>query len=117
MEIDELYATAVVSEIQRGEDFYTALLGRNPDDRPMDGLIQWRNLAGGAGLQVVVDPERAGNSNVTVIVPDMSAARSQLFNRGLTLGDDVQGDYGIIAQIDDPDGNRLTLAEPPTGLT
>ena len=60
MQIEELYAAVVVSDMQRGEDFHTALLGRGPDDRPMDG---------------------------------------------------------IIAQIEDPDGNRLTVAEPPTGLS
>ncbi|NNE97120.1 MAG: VOC family protein [Acidimicrobiales bacterium] len=116
MEIKELYAAAVVSEIERSEKFYTALLGRGPDDRPMDGLIQWRGVADQAGLQVVLDPERAGKGNMTIVVPTMSAARSDLSDRGLSLGDNIQGDYGVIAQIRDPDGNSITLAEPPSGL-
>lgn len=116
VQIEELYAVAVVSDLDSGERFYAALLGREPDDRPMDGLIQWRGLAGRAGLQVVLDPERAGQGSVTVVVPDLAAARSHLGERGLSLGDDIQGDFGILAQIDDPDGNRLTLAESPTGI-
>lgn len=116
MKIAELYAVALVSEMERSEEFYTALLGRGPDDRPMDGLIQWRGVAGQAGLQIVVDLERAGRGNMTLVVPTMSAARSSLSERGLSLGDDIQGDDGVLAQIDDPDGNRLTLAEQPSGL-
>jgi predicted enzyme related to lactoylglutathione lyase len=113
VDIQGLFAAAAVSEMERGEEFYTALLGRRPDDRPMDGLIQWRDIVGQAGIQVVLDEQRAGNGNMTIVTPDLSAARVALSGRGLTLGDDVEGDFGILAQIDDPDGNRLTLAEPP----
>ena len=116
MKIEEMYAVAVVSEMGRSETFYTALLGRGPDDRPMDGLIQWRSVVGRAGLQVVFDRERSGQGNMTIVVSDMASARSEMAGRGLRLGDDIQGDYGVIAQIEDPDGNRLTLSEPPSGL-
>ncbi|RVD65097.1 VOC family protein, partial [Mesorhizobium sp. M7A.F.Ca.ET.027.03.2.1] len=27
---------------------------------------------------------------------------------------EMEGDYGKIAQLADPDGNRITLAEPPS---
>jgi hypothetical protein len=63
-----------------------------------------------------LDADRAGQSNMTIVVPNMSVARGELRERGLDLGDNIQGDFGIIAQIDDPDGNRITLAEPPHGL-
>lgn len=113
MDIHELYAAVVVSDVERAEGFYTALLGRGPDDRPMDGLIQWRNLAGGAGIQVVLDEQRSGKGNATIMIPDMSSARAALADNGLVLGDDIQAEFGVIAQLDDPDGNRLTLTEPP----
>ena len=29
------------------------------------------------------------------------------------LGDDNEGDYSTLAQVRDPDGNRITLASPP----
>ena len=115
MEIQGLFAMAAVSEMERSEAFYTALLGRGPDDRPMDGLIQWRNFDD-AGIQVALDATKAGHSQITIVTPSMDTARRDLEAAGLDLGEDVQGDFGVIAQIDDPDGNRLTLAEPPQGL-
>lgn len=110
MEIEGLFAVIATADMERSEAFYTALVGRGPDDRPMDGLIQWRDLPN--HLQVVQDAEKAGASMATIVTPDMAAARKALQDAGLSLGQDIQGDFGIIAQIDDPDGNRLTLAEP-----
>lgn len=115
MEIQELYATVCVSEIEHSVAWYTRLIGREPDDRPMDGLVQWRNL-GGAGLQLVLDAERAGSGMVTVITPDMTKTRKQLAAANIVLGPDLQGDYAIIAQLSDLDGNVITLTEPPFGL-
>ena len=106
-----LYSVACVGEMARSTQWYAKLLGREPDDRPMDGLIQWRTPAG--GLQVWKDEERAGRSLLTLVVPDLGVARAELARAGLTLGPESRGDYGAVAQIDDPDGNRLTLAEPP----
>jgi len=53
---------------------------------------------------------------VTIVTPDMAAARRQLTSNGLKLEDDVEGDFGVIAQISDSDGNRITLAEPPSDM-
>ena len=45
----------------------------------------------------------------------MASERQRLGGLGLELGPDSAGDWGIVAQIEDPDGNRITLAEPPRG--
>jgi predicted enzyme related to lactoylglutathione lyase len=50
---------------------------------------------------------------ITIVTPTMAKIRKTLGAGGLQLESDFQGDFGIIAQINDPDGNRLTLAEPP----
>lgn len=115
MRIQQIFAVACVSDMDRSAAWYAALLGREADDRPMDGLAQWR-FGAGAGLQLVLDPGKAGCSLVTIITPSLAAARARLRDAGLRLEDDVQGDFGLLAQVSDPDGNRLTLAEPPTGL-
>lgn len=112
MNIEGLFAVACITNIKKSVAWYTGLIGRGPDERPMDGLVQWRNLAG-AGLQLVQEEDKAGTSLVTIVTPDMARARTDLAAAGLALGSDVQGDSGVIAQIDDPDGNRITLAEPP----
>lgn len=53
---------------------------------------------------------------MTIVTPDMATARQDITSASLDLGRDIQGDFGIVAQIDDPDGNRITLAEPPKGM-
>lgn len=115
MQIQGLFAVACVSDMARSVKWYTGLIGREPDDRPMDGLVQWRGLSG-AGLQLVLDPEKAGASLITIVTPKMDRARETLSAAKLELGPEVQGDFGIVAQINDPDGNRITLAEPPQGM-
>ncbi|MFC3713217.1 VOC family protein [Sphingoaurantiacus capsulatus] len=109
-----LFAVACVSDMAASEAWYEKLLGRPADDHPMPTLTQWR--WGPAGIQLVHDADRAGKSLMTIVVPEMSATRRALASRGIAFGDDMQGDFGIIAQIDDPDGNRITLAEPPRGF-
>lgn len=115
MDIDNLYAAICTADMAEAEAFYAVLFGRPPDDRPMDGLVQWREV-GGSGVQLVLDADKAGHGLLTIVTPDMSATRSDLATGGLDLGEDVRGDFGIVAQIDDPDHNRITLAEPPQGI-
>jgi predicted enzyme related to lactoylglutathione lyase len=79
----------------------------------MDGLIQWRNVAG-ANIQIFHDKENAGHGRLTIVVPKMDEARKSLEDFGVKLTGESQGNYGKIAQLADPDGNRITLAEPPS---
>lgn len=108
-----MYAVVHVDDMDRGETFYSTLSGRRPDDRPMDGLVQWRDVAG-SNLQLVEDADRAGSSALTLVTPDMAAARRDLETGGIEVGPDNSADYGVVARISDPDGNRITLAEPPS---
>lgn len=113
MHIQGIYAALATADIERAEKFYVHLFEREPDDRPMRGLIQWRDVAG-ANIQVFLDEANAGSGRLTVVVPAMAGARASLEEIGVSITDEQQGDYGRIGQITDPDGNRLTLAEPPS---
>jgi predicted enzyme related to lactoylglutathione lyase len=113
MQIQGIYAALAAASMDRAERFYTQLFERAPDDRPMDGLIQWRNVAG-ANIQIFQDPENTGSGRLTIVVPKMDEARRSLEEMGVKLTGELEGDYGRIAQITDPDGNRITLAEPPS---
>lgn len=112
MRIQGIYAALATADMAASERFYTTVFGRAPNDRPMDGLIQWRDVAG-ANIQVFLNAGKAGSSLCTIVVPDMDEARATLAAAGLSLGEQRQGDFGKVAHIDDPDGNQLTLAEPP----
>jgi hypothetical protein len=90
-------------------------MGRGPDDQPFDGMAQWRNM-GAAGLQLWLDARHAGHSRTTIVVPVMADERRRLDAAGLTLGPDDVGGWGVVAQLFDPEGNQITLAEPPKGF-
>lgn len=113
MQIQGIYAALTARDMTKAEQFYTTLFGRGPDDRPMDGLIQWRNVAG-ANVQIFRDETSAGHGRCTIVVPRMSEAKKALAGAGISVRDERQGDFGRIAQLDDPDGNLITLAEPPS---
>ncbi|WP_246826313.1 VOC family protein [Rhizobium binae] len=113
MLIQGIYAALATADMDKAEKFYTRLFDREPDDRPMEALIQWRNVAG-ANIQIFLDKENAGLGRLTIVVPKMDEARRALEETGVTLTGEFEGDYGRIAQIADPDGNRITLAEPPS---
>ncbi|MGX5843612.1 VOC family protein [Mesorhizobium sp. ArgA1] len=113
MQIQAIYAALAAANMDQAEQFYTLLFERGPDDRPMEGLIQWRDIAG-ANIQIFHDQEHAGSGRLTIVVPKMHQARKSLEEIGARLAGETEGDYGKIAQVTDPDGNRITLAEPPS---
>jgi predicted enzyme related to lactoylglutathione lyase len=112
MQIQGIYAALSTADMAAAERFYSLLFDREPDDRPMRSLIQWRDVAG-ANIQIFENREDAGAGRLTIVVPKMDKARQALAEIGVTVSAERQGDFGKIAQISDPDGNRITLAEPP----
>ena len=112
MKCRKIYTLLLVTDLAAAERWYTKLLGRRPDNRPMTTLVQWE-LSGDAGLGLSDSEEIARRGAVFLIVDDMAAERSRLMGEGLALGGDVEGDYSTLAQVRDPDGNLITLATPP----
>ena len=112
--VQGLYAAMLVSNLKAAETFYSKVLGREPDDRPMPTLIQWRGFGMAAGIQLFEEAGTPGGSRMTLVVADMSKAKAELEGRGVHLGEISEGTYGKIAQLADEDGNTITFAEPPT---
>ena len=113
MNLQKIYTALRASDLAAAEGWYTKLLGRGPDYRPMDTMIQWELSAGG-GLVVASDELIAGPGVAFLVVADVATERRRLRGLGIALGDDIQGDYSTLAQVRDPDGNLLTLATPPS---
>lgn len=107
-----VFAAVHVADLSRSEGFYTKLIGRAPDHRPAPFLVQWVNVAG-AGVQLFLEPAKAGGGLMTLVTPDVEAAGKKLASAGLMLGEIQRGPFGAVAHIDDPDGNRVFLTEPP----
>lgn len=108
-----LFAVSPVQDLAAALDWYAKLFGRDADDRPIPDLAQW--YLDGFGFQVMREPKRAGNGMATLVVPDIEAERERLAAVGIEFGPAVRGPFGGVAQLEDPEGNRLTLAEPPRG--
>jgi hypothetical protein len=113
MKLQKIYSALLTTDLGAAESWYTKLLGRGPDYRPMDTLIQWDLFAQG-GLQLATDDKLAGNGALFLLVADIATERGRLRGLGISLGDDIQGDYSTLAQVRDPDGNQVTLATPPS---
>jgi catechol 2,3-dioxygenase-like lactoylglutathione lyase family enzyme len=113
MKLQKTYTALLTADLAAAEAWYTKLLGRGPDNRPMGTLVQWE-LFDHAGLALSTDKEIAGRGVTFMYVDDVAAERRRLRSTGITLGDDIQGDYSTLAQVRDPDGNLITLATPPS---
>ena len=112
MNPQKIYSALLTADLGAAENWYTRLLGRGPDYRPMPSLIQWE-LFDQAGLMLSSSEEIAGKGLVFFYVDDLAAERRRLQDLGLALGEDIPGDYSTLAQLRDPDGNLITLATPP----
>lgn len=111
-----VFAAVPVADLDSSIAWYTRLIGREPDDRPMDGLADYF-LAGdrdpGHGtLQLVVDAGRAGAGLVTINVADAHGVATALAENGIELSvDDTTSDKVLFGTVVDPDGNAITIVE------
>jgi predicted enzyme related to lactoylglutathione lyase len=109
----KIYTILRANDLAVSEAWYTNLLGRGPDNRPMPTLVQWE-LFEQAGLGLATDPViSGGKASISLFVDDIAAERRRLEEIGIRLGEDIQGDYSQMAQVEDPAGNRITLSTPP----
>jgi catechol 2,3-dioxygenase-like lactoylglutathione lyase family enzyme len=103
-----LLGQSTVGDVVRAEEWYTRLFGREPDARPMPGLLEW-HLAPTFGLQVWSEPERAGRSSVVLDVDDLDAAVRHLDAAGIAHDAPQDASTVRILPLEDPDGNRVVL--------
>jgi glyoxylase I family protein len=110
MKIKQPMAAIAVHDVEKAEDWWARLLGREADARPMDGLVEW-HFEGGA-LQLIADAERAGGSLTTLQVSGLAADVDQLRGRGIEVGDVSETSAGAaFVTITDPDGNGVTIVD------
>jgi catechol 2,3-dioxygenase-like lactoylglutathione lyase family enzyme len=113
MQLVKSYTSLLTADLAKAEGWYTKLLGRGPDRRPMDTLLHWELFDHG-GLMLSSSKEIAGVGVMFLYVEDLTAERRRLQDLGIVLGNDIKGDYSTLAQVRDADGNLITLATPPS---
>ena len=60
MNLQKIYTALLTADLAAAEGWYTKLLGRGPDNRPMDTLVQWE-LFDQCGVAFSTDDEIAGS--------------------------------------------------------
>ena len=108
MGFTSVLAQATVTDLDRAERWYATLFGREPDARPMDGLLEW-HLAGASGVQVWREPGRSGASTVVLTADDLDAAATTLAGAGIAHDGPEPGGGSRVLRLADPDGNRVVL--------
>lgn len=107
--ITRVLASCTVTDLDRAERWYATVFEREPDARPMPGLLEW-HLGDACGVQVWSEPDRAGRSGVVLGVDDLDAVATRVAQAGLDHDGPEPGGGERILQLLDPDGNRVVLA-------
>ena len=109
-------AGVAVSDIAAAIEWYEALVGRPPDIRPLPHVAGWQ-FPGGGWVEVFVDKERAGKSTVIFAVLNTEKQLEELAARNIPIIYETPSEeIGEVAMVEDPDGNRIVLAGPLTGV-
>lgn len=108
MEPIGLLAQSTVSDLDAARGWYAAVLGREPDATPMDGLLEW-HFSYTAGVQVWEDPSRAGTSTTVVEVADLDDELTRLDQLGIAHDEPVRTQALRVVIFEDRDRNRLVL--------
>lgn len=108
MTITRVLAQSTVSDLAVAEEWYTRVFGREPDLRPMPGLLEW-HLGETFGVQVWAEPDRAGHSSMVLDDSDLDAVSARLNDVGIADDGPRTATTSRILSLTDPDGNRLVF--------
>src|SRR5690242_12141490 len=112
-----------VTDVDRSKRFYSEQLGFNVDvDTSVGDMRVVQLTPPGSGCSVtigplVVDEVPESSARLQLCVTDIGAARAQLLERGVEVGEIVHfaggGAYDSFAFFKDPDGNNWGVQEVP----
>src|SRR3989440_2923781 len=109
-----------VSDVDRAKSFYTEKVGFNADhDHQVSDEIRFVQLtppgsacsiALGSGLS---NMQPGSVQGLQLVVSDIDAARAELLERGVEVGEVQNFDWGSFVFFSDPDGNGWSVQQPP----
>jgi predicted enzyme related to lactoylglutathione lyase len=112
-----------VSDVDRAKAFYTEQAGFNLDhDHRVNENLRFVQLTPpGSACSIsigegIVDTAPGSAKGLQLVVDDIEAARAELKDRGLDVGDVQEFPWGKFVFFSDPDGNSWSVQEiPPRG--
>jgi catechol 2,3-dioxygenase-like lactoylglutathione lyase family enzyme len=109
-----------VSDVDRAKAFYVEKIGFNPDhDHRVSDDIRFVQLTPpGSGCSIAIGKGLTGAKpgsveGLQLVVADIDAAKSELAERGLDVGEVQEFPWGKFVFFADPDGNRWAVQELP----
>jgi predicted enzyme related to lactoylglutathione lyase len=109
--ITNALAGVAVDDLEAGVRWYSRVIDRQPDTRPMPEVAEWLLPRGGC-LQIYADRERAGSSSVTLVVADLDEDLARLADEGIDTTRATETDIVRTSVATDPAGNQVVLAQP-----
>ena len=110
-----------VSDVDRAKAFYVEKAGFNADhDHRVSDDIRFVQLTPpGSACSIVLgkgitDEPPGSVQGVQMVVPDINAARTQLVERGVDVGEVQVFPWGSFLFFKDPDGNGWAVQELPS---
>ena len=107
-----------VSDVDRAKDFYTQKAGFNADhDHTVSDEIRFVQLTPpGSACSIalgkgVVDTPPGSLAGLQLVVSDIEAARTELAERGVDVGEVQEFPWGRFVFFKDPDGNGWAVQE------
>jgi predicted enzyme related to lactoylglutathione lyase len=109
-----------VSDVDRAKLFYTEKVGfhADHDHRVSEGLRFVQLTPPGSACSIVIgegviDAPPGSVRGMQMVVADVNAARAQLVERGVEVGEVQQFPWGSFVFFSDPDGNRWAVQQLP----
>ena len=110
-----------VSDVNRAKAFYTEQVGFNPDhDHQVSDEIRFVQLTPpGSGCSIAIgtglsDMAPGSVQGLQLVVDDIHAARAELAERGVDVGEVQEFPWGSFVFFSDPDGNRWSVQQVTT---
>lgn len=110
MPILNAIASLAVRDLHAASAWYTSLLDKEADSRPMPEVAEWRFDRGG-WLQLYQQPERAGGGSVTLAVDDIELLATHLQQLNVAHGALTKAAKVHTIMLTDPDGNHIAFAQ------
>jgi catechol 2,3-dioxygenase-like lactoylglutathione lyase family enzyme len=112
-------ASIPVSDVDRAKRFYTEKAGFHADhDHQVSENLRFVQLTPpGSACSIVlgvgITDAPPGSAQVQLVVADVQAARAELLQRGLDVGEVQSFPWGSFVYFRDPDGNKWAVQQLP----
>jgi len=111
-----------VSDVDRAKTFYTERAGFNLDhDHTVSDTLRFIQLTPrGSACSITIgvgitEAEPGSVKGLQLVVSDIEAARAELMDRGVEVGEIQEYPWGRFVFFSDPDGNGWAVQEIPAG--